>query len=110
MIYSCFKDICISGIAASVPEGVVEINSLKETEDPVMIDNFIKKKSSFVTNFRTVFKEMIKNFVFRWHNVRKQIEFSHKFIFPSKLFHIKYTMNKLFYNLIITFSLQKFYK
>lgn len=43
MIYSCFKDICVSAIAASVPQGIVEINSLKETEDPEKIDNFIKK-------------------------------------------------------------------
>ena len=45
MIYSNFEDICISGIAASVPQGVVEINSLKETEDPEMIDKFIRKTS-----------------------------------------------------------------
>ena len=43
MIYSCFKDICVTAIAACVPEGIVEINSLKETEDPEMIDNFIRK-------------------------------------------------------------------
>ncbi len=43
MIYSSFENICISAIAASVPQGIVEIESLKETEAPEMIDNFIKK-------------------------------------------------------------------
>jgi len=43
MIYSEFNGIGITGIAAAVPEGVVEIESLKETENPQMIDNFIKK-------------------------------------------------------------------
>lgn len=43
MIYSEFKGIRIAGIAAAVPEGVVEIESLKATEDPQMIDNFMKK-------------------------------------------------------------------
>ena len=43
MIYSEFKGIRIAGIAAAVPEGVVEIESLKAAEDPQMIDNFIKK-------------------------------------------------------------------
>lgn len=43
MIFSKFKGIKISGIAAAVPEGVVEIESLKATEDPDMIDQFMKK-------------------------------------------------------------------
>lgn len=43
MIFSSYDDIRISGIAAAVPEGVVEIESLKETEDPAMIDQFMKK-------------------------------------------------------------------
>ena len=43
MIYSKFDGIRISGIAAAVPEGVVEIESLKATDDPKMIENFMKK-------------------------------------------------------------------
>lgn len=43
MIYSVFDGISITGIAAAVPEGAVEIESLKTTENPQMIDNFIKK-------------------------------------------------------------------
>lgn len=43
MIYSEFDGIGITGIAAAVPEGVVKIDSLKNTENPQMIDNFIKK-------------------------------------------------------------------
>ena len=43
MVYSEFKGIRVAGIAASVPERVVEIESLKATEDPQMIDNFMKK-------------------------------------------------------------------
>ncbi len=43
MVFSKFEGIRIAGIAAAVPEGVVEIESLKETEDPQMIDNFMKK-------------------------------------------------------------------
>ena len=43
MIYSELKGIRIAAIAAAVPEGILEIESLKETEDPQMIDNFMKK-------------------------------------------------------------------
>ena len=43
MIYSVFDGIGITGIAAAVPKGVVEIESLKETENSHMIENFIKK-------------------------------------------------------------------
>ena len=43
MIYSKFENIRIAGIAAAVPEEIVEIESLKATEDPQMINNFIKK-------------------------------------------------------------------
>ena len=43
MTYSIFDGICVSGIAASVPECIVNIESLKISENPQMIDNFIKK-------------------------------------------------------------------
>lgn len=43
MIYSDFDGIRISAISASVPEDVIEINSLKATEDPRKIESFIKK-------------------------------------------------------------------
>lgn len=43
MIFSKFDGIKISAISAAVPEGVLEIESLKETEDPEMIDQFMKK-------------------------------------------------------------------
>lgn len=43
MIFSKYEGIRISGIAAAVPEREINIESLKEKEDPQMIDNFIKK-------------------------------------------------------------------
>ena len=43
MIYSVFDNIGISAISASVPKGILEINSLKDTENSEMIDNFIRK-------------------------------------------------------------------
>ena len=43
MIYSELDGVRISGIAAAVPEHVVDIEGLKATEDPKMIDTFIKK-------------------------------------------------------------------
>ena len=43
MIYSELDGVRISGIAAAVPENVVDIEGLKATEDPKMIDTFIKK-------------------------------------------------------------------
>ena len=42
MIFSKFEGIRIAGIAAAVPKDVLEIESLKKTEDPQMIDNFMK--------------------------------------------------------------------
>lgn len=43
MIFSEYDGIRVAGIAAAVPEGVVEMESLKATDDPQMIDTFIKK-------------------------------------------------------------------
>lgn len=43
MVFSKFDGIRIAGIAAAVPEREVNMESLKETEDPQMIENFIKK-------------------------------------------------------------------
>ena len=50
MVFSRFEGIRISGIAAAVPEGVVEIESLKATEDPEMIDQFMKKTGIIIEN------------------------------------------------------------
>lgn len=43
MIFSVLDGLAITGIAAAVPERIVEIDTLKKIENPQMIDNFIKK-------------------------------------------------------------------
>ena len=43
MVFSRYDGIRIAGIAAAVPEREINMESLKETEDPQMIENFIKK-------------------------------------------------------------------
>lgn len=63
MIYSELDGIRISGIAAAVPENVVEIEALKATEDPKMIDTFIKK-TGIVKIHRADFSQTAADFAF----------------------------------------------
>lgn len=63
MIYSEFDGVRIAGIAAAVPEGVVEIESLKATEDPQMIDNFIKK-TGIVKIHKGTFEQTAADYAF----------------------------------------------
>ena len=63
MIYSELDGIRISGIAAAVPENVVDIEGLKTTEDPKMIDNFIKK-TGIVKIHRADFTQTAADFAY----------------------------------------------
>ena len=63
MIYSELEGVRISGIAAAVPENVVEIEGLKATEDPKMIDNFIKK-TGIVKIHRADFTQTAADFAY----------------------------------------------
>lgn len=63
MIYSELDGVRISGIAAAVPENVVDIEGLKATEDPKMIDTFIKK-TGIVKIHRADFTQTAADFAY----------------------------------------------